>query len=130
MSKFAIKRPVIALLIWLLLIVGLGVFATSLDSKFDDSFSLPGAQSTKAQELLEELNSGGSNNASIKIIWSPTQGSVTDEKTQKAIQPLLESIAGLDGVDCVTSPYKKNVGSKCKTEVNVSVEKSLMHAIH
>ena len=130
MSKFAIKRPVIALLIWILLIVGLGVFATSLDSKFDDSFSLPGAQSTKAQELLEELNSGGSSNASIKIIWSPTQGSVTDEKTQKAIQPLLESIAGLDGVDCVTSPYEKNVGSKCKTEVNVSVEKSLMHAIH
>jgi RND superfamily putative drug exporter len=130
MSKFAIKRPVIALLIWALLIVGLGAFATSLGSKFNDSFSLPGAQSTKAQELLEKLNDGGSSNASIKIIWSPTQGSVTDEKTQKAIQPLLESISGLDGVQCVTSPYKKNLGSKCKSEVNVSVEKSLMHAIH
>jgi uncharacterized membrane protein YdfJ with MMPL/SSD domain len=40
MSKFAINRPVIALFIWLLVILGLGVFATSLDSKFNDSFSL------------------------------------------------------------------------------------------
>lgn len=130
MSKFAINRPVIALLIWLLVILGLGVFATSLDSKFNDSFSLPGAQSTKAQELLEKLNSGGSSDASIKIIWSPSKGLVTDEETQKEIEPLLKSIAGLAGVQCVTSPYKENLGSKCKTEVNVSVEKSLMHAIH
>jgi putative drug exporter of the RND superfamily len=83
MSKFAIHRPVIALIIWLLVILGLGVFATSLDSKFNDSFSLPGAQSTKAQELLEKLNSGGSSDASIKIIWSPTKGSVTDGKPKR-----------------------------------------------
>ena len=130
MSKFAIHRPVIALLIWFLVILGLGIFATSLDSKFNDSFSLPGAQSTIAQDLLEKLNTGGANNASIKIIWSPTEGSVSDEKTQKEIEPLLKSIAGLAGVQCVTSPYKDNLGSKCKTPVNVSVEKSLMHAIH
>lgn len=130
MSKFAIKRPVVALLVWFLLIVGLGAFAIGLNSQYIDSFSLPGAQSTQAQELLEKLNPSASNDISIKIIWSPTEGLVTDEKTQKAIQPLLESIAGLDGVQCVTSPYKENLGSVCKSEVNVSVEKSLVHAIH
>ena len=83
MSRFAIHRPKLALLIWLLVIVGLGVFATSLDSKFNDSFSLPGAQSTKAQDLLEKLNAGENNDVSIKVIWSPTQGKVTDEATKK-----------------------------------------------
>ena len=130
MSKFAIHRPVVALLIWFLVILGLGIFAASLGSKFNDSFSLPGAQSTKAQELLEKLNSVDSSNASIKVIWSPTAGKVTDEKTQKEIEPLLKSLAGLPGVQCVTSPYKDNLGSNCKSKVNVSVEKALMHAIH
>jgi RND superfamily putative drug exporter len=129
-SKFAIHRPVIALLIWLLLIVGLGVFATSLDSKFNDSFSLPGAQSTKAQELLEKLNTGEPDDASIKVIWSPNSGKVTDDATKKAVEPVLKEISQLKGVNCVTNPYGDNFGAKCTDKVNVSAEKALMHAIH
>ncbi len=130
MSKFAIHRPVIALLIWLLLIIGLGVFATSLDSKFNDSFSLPGAQSTKAQDLLEKLNTGEQNDVSIKVIWSPTGGKVTDDQTKKAVEPVLKEIAQFNRVNCVTNPYGDNFGDKCADKVNVSAEKVLMHSIH
>ncbi|MFY9208494.1 MAG: MMPL family transporter [Candidatus Nanopelagicales bacterium] len=130
MSRFAIHRPKLALLIWLLVIVGLGVFATSLDSKFNDSFSLPGAQSTKAQDLLEKLNAGENNDVSIKVIWSPTQGKVTDEATKKAVEPVLKEISKLNKVNCVSNPYGDNFGAKCASKVNVSAEKALMHTIH
>lgn len=130
MSKFAIHRPIIALLLWVLLIVGLGAFATTLNSQFNDSFSLPGAQSTKAQELLEKLNKGEPDNASIKIIWSPAQGKVLDEKTQKVVEPLLKEISQLNRVNCVSNPYGDNFGNACASTVNVSAEKALKHGIH
>lgn len=121
MSKFAIRRPLLALLIWFLVITGLGVFAGGLQSQFNDSFSLPGAQSTKAQELLEKLGSGKSQPATIKVIWSPIT---------PAIDPLLKELSGLPYVQCVATPEGKNLGTGCKDRKTVSVEDSLTHAIH
>lgn len=121
MSKFAIRRPLLALLIWFLVITGLGVFAGGLQSQFNDSFSLPGAQSTKAQELLEKLGSGKSQPATIKVIWSPIT---------PAIDPLLKELSGLSYVQCVATPEGKNLGTGCKDRKTVSVEDSLTHAIH
>lgn len=121
MSKFAIRRPLLALLIWFLVITGLGVFAGGLQSQFNDSFSLPGAQSTKAQELLEKLGSGKSQPATIKVIWSPIT---------PAIDPLLKELSGLSYVQCVATPEGKNLGTGCKDRKTVSVEASLTHAIH
>ena len=121
MSKFAIRRPVVALLIWFLVIIGLGAFAGGLQSKFNDSFSLPGAQSTKAQELLEKLGPTGTQPATIKVVWSPISPS---------IDPLLKQISELSYVECVTPPEGKNLGKGCKSPVTVPLEDALTHAIH
>ncbi len=130
MSKFAIHRPVLALVAWLLLVLGLGVFATSLDSKFNDSFSLPGAQSTKAQDLLEKLGSTKSQPASIKVIWSPTSGAIDSKDSQKEAEAILKEIGSLDFVGCVSNPYGDNYGKSCKEKIAVTVEAALTHAIH
>lgn len=126
MSKFAIRRPILALLIWFLVIIGLGIFAGSLQSTFNDSFSLPGAQSTKAQELLEKMDSGTSKSdatqlATIKVVWSPISPS---------IDPLLKELSELPYVQCINAPEGKNLGQGCKERVTLSVEAALTHAIH
>ena len=130
MSRLAIRRPVLALVVWFAIVLGLGVFASTLNSTFNDSFSLPGAQSTQAQDLLEKLNSGKATPTSIKIVWAPTQGKIESTNTKQAIDPLLKKISGLDYVACVESPYGENLGSSCATKTRISVEKALMHAIH
>ncbi len=130
MSRFAIRRPVLALVVWFAVVVGLGVFAGALNSTFNDSFSLPGAQSTKAQELLGKLNKGKESPATIKVVWSPEKGSIDAEATQKAVTPLLKEIASLSYVTCVQNPYGDNLGTSCATTTNISVEKALMHTIH
>lgn len=126
MSKFAIRRPILALLIWFLVITGLGIFAGSLQSTFNDSFSLPGAQSTKAQELLEKMDSGTSEPASIqlatiKVVWSPIS---------PKIDPLLKELSELPYVQCINTPEGKNLGQGCKERETLSVEAALTHAIH
>ena len=50
-SAWAIRRPVIALLTWLVAVVVVGLFAVTLDGKFNDSFSLPNTQSALAQDF-------------------------------------------------------------------------------
>lgn len=130
MSTFAIRRPILALLVWVAIVIGLGVFASTLNSTFNDSFSLPGAQSTKAQELLEKLNTGKASPTTIKVVWSPEKGSIDADETQKAITPLLKEISRLSYIACVQNPYGDNLGSSCATTTNISVEKALMHAIH
>ena len=120
----------IALAIWLAAVIGLGVFAGTVKSTFNDSFSLPGAQSTQAQELLEKLNTGKQSPATIKVVWSPASGSVTSDSTKKTIEPLLTEISQLDFVSCVVSPYGTNYGDQCTTKVTVSVQSALAHAIH
>jgi hypothetical protein len=61
-------------------------------------------QSTKAQELLEKLNTGEPDTASIKVIWSPASGKVTDDQTKKAVEPVLKEISQLSRVTCVSNP--------------------------
>lgn len=130
MSKFAIRRPILALIAWVVIVLGLGVFASTLNSTFNDSFSLPGAQSTQAQDLLETLNNDKESPATIKVVWSPEKGAIDAEATQKAVTPLLKELASLSYVACVQNPYGDNLGNSCATTTNISVEKALMHAIH
>lgn len=136
MSRFSIKRPVLALSLWLVVVLGLGIFASTLKSTFDDSFSLPGAQSTQAQETLEKLNAGKPSPSTVKVVWAPSNGDIEDIEdiesaaTKKALGPLLKKISGLDFVACVESPYGENLGASCATKTSISVEKALMHAIH
>ena len=130
MSKLAIHRPVLALLVWFAVILGLGIFAMSLGSKFNDSFSLPGAQSTKAQELLEKLSTTTDQPASIKVIWSPTNGSVDSSESKKETDSLLKKFGELEFVSCVSNPLGDNYGKSCKEKITVSVEAALTHAIH
>ncbi len=112
MSKFAIRRPVMALIVWFAAVIGLGVFAGSLQSTFNDSFSLPGAQSTQAQDLLEKLDSGKTSPTTIKVIWAPMSGDIDSSETRKAVEPVLKESSGLSFVSCVQDPYGQNFGSQ------------------
>lgn len=113
LSAWAIRRPVFALLAWLIAIVAAGFFAFSLDGKFNDSFSLPNTQSALAQNFLEEVNPGQANANTATVVWSPSSGSVDEEAVKTDVDALLTKLAGVQGVTCITSPYDKTYGSDC-----------------
>jgi len=114
LSSWAVRRPVIALVAWLvalIAVVGLGV---GVGGTLNDSFELPDTESTAAQKLLGELpNAGAANGATARVVWSPSAGSAVDEAAVAKVQPLLESFAALPSVDCVSTPFGPGLGKAC-----------------
>lgn len=106
LSRWAIRRPVVAIISWFVtVIVAVGI-GTQLGGDLNDSFELPGTESTTAQEFLGQLqNSGDASGSNVRIVWSPAEGTVLDPQVEAVITPGLEKISELSAVACVTSPY-------------------------
>ena len=113
-SAWAIRRPVIALLIWILATVGVGILATTFKGTFDDSFSLPNTQSAVAQDLLMEVNPQAADGNTANVVWAPKSGSVESDAVKAEVDSLLTKLAAIGGVKCITSPYDgKTYGPDC-----------------
>lgn len=113
LSEWAIRKPLAALLIWVLATVGIGVLATTFKAPFNDSFSLPNTQSALAQEFLAEVNPQAASGNTANVVWSPTSGSVTTPEVQAQVDGLLTQLAAIDGISCITSPYDTTYGPDC-----------------
>lgn len=108
LSQWAVRRPIAALIAYfvaLLAVIGIGL---NFGGTLNDSFDLPDTESTTAQELLSTLGNedidAQSSGATAKVVWSPAQGSAVDPQTLQVITPLLEQIAAISSVSCVTNP--------------------------
>ena len=123
LSRWAVNRPVIALISWVVALVVAGGLAGIFGGAFNDSFELPDTESTQAQELLEQTaGAAEAGGGTIRIVWSPENGSVTDPAVVKEITPLLEEVADLDSISCVQSPYGEQYGSDCQQQETMSEE--------
>ena len=128
MSRWAVRRPVVALLAWLLLLVGIGAAAARFGGTFNDSFALPGVQSTTAQDLLTALEGKPTDTTTVKVVWSPATGKVTDKATKDAMDPRLTDLAALSFVQCVAGPYGKDYGTTCPKATPVNLRAALVKA--
>lgn len=115
MSRWAVRHPIWALVAWALVLIGIGAGAAAFPGTYNDSFALPGASSTKAQDLLGELSRGPATTSSIQVVWEHPGSSVTSKQTQRQIDPLLKSLAELPFTRCVAGPYGRNDGRDCPT---------------
>lgn len=115
LSGWAVRRPVIALVVWFAAIAAVVVIGTRLGGELNDSFELPDTESTTAQSLLQSLPRSGATQATATIVWSPeAEGAkVTDAAVEQQITPLLESVAANPSVSCVVTPYGEPIGSDC-----------------
>ena len=126
---WAVRRPVIALIVWVVLLVVIGVAAVALGGKPNDSFALPNVQSTTAQDMLQKLSPSASSDPSGKVVWSPKAGVVTDAANQAAAVALLEKIADQPFVNCVTGPFGKNYGRACPAATPTDLKAALNTAV-
>lgn len=109
LSQWAVRKPLVALISYfvaLIAVVGIGI---SFGGSLNDSFDLPDTESTTATDLLAtignaELNASSSG-ATAQIIWSPATGSAVESAASALITPVLEEIAALPAVECVTNPF-------------------------
>ncbi|MCX6434299.1 MAG: MMPL family transporter [Actinobacteria bacterium] len=117
LSAWAVRRPVVALIAWfvaLVAIVGLGL---TVGGTLNDTFDLPDTESKTATDLLTSSGTDTSRlDGGATIVWSPATGSAVDPAVADQVQPLLQSLADLASVTCITTPFDPTVpavGSDC-----------------
>jgi len=120
-STWAIRRPLVAVLVWVIALVSVGFLATTFKGTFNDSFSLPNTQSALAQDFLIDVSPKNANTNSANVVWSPTSGTVNDKSVKSEVDALLTKVATVEGVKCITSPYDKTYGPDCPKKEPVSV---------
>ena len=128
MSRWAVHHPVRALVAWAVLLVVIGLSASRFSGAFNDSFALPGASSTTAQDLLTKLAGPPTDTSSIKVVWSSPSRSVTSDATKRAIDPTLKELAALPFTSCVVGPYGRNLGSSCPPATPVDLRAAVKAA--
>ena len=113
LSRWAVRKPVWALVAWFIAMVAVVGIGTRLGGELNDSFALPDTESTTATAMLSTLPPNEGGEAAVRIVWSPVGGDVTDSAVEAAITPVLQDIAALDSVTCVSNPYGDSFGRDC-----------------
>ncbi len=112
LSAWAVRRPVIALISWIVALVAVIGLGASLGGQLNDSFDLPDTESKVATDLLIASGTDTSRvDGGATVVWSPDTGTVMDPAVAQRVVPVLEEIAGLGSVTCVTNPLDPQGGS-------------------
>ncbi|MEZ4506482.1 MAG: MMPL family transporter [Thermomicrobiales bacterium] len=99
-------HPKRVLLVFFVLMAILIAVASSVRGHFVDSFSLPGAESQRAYDLLAERFPGASGITAQVVFQVDEGGSFQDPAVQEQIETLLAEIEQLPHVASTVSPYE------------------------
>ena len=104
LARWCFRHRFVVIAAWLLILVGLGAASTVIGSSFSDKFTLPGTQSTKANELLASQFKNSAGDSDTIVLHAKT-GKVTDAGIESAVTATLAQIAKAPQVGSVGSPY-------------------------
>jgi RND superfamily putative drug exporter len=85
------------------LLAGLGALAGTVGGQFSDEFSVPGAESQQALDLLEERFPAAANEGAT-VVFHTEEGTVRDGDRRQAIAEATREIAQLPDVSSVGNP--------------------------
>jgi RND superfamily putative drug exporter len=102
LARWSYRRRKAMLLIWIVALVGFIGLASTAGGEYSNDFSLPGAESQKAYDLLKEKYPAFSGDTADIVFKAQ---SVTDPEVQSTMEALFAKIAKVDLVVAVESPY-------------------------
>jgi RND superfamily putative drug exporter len=104
-ARWSYRRRWTILGIWIAALLGSGFLASSFGGEYSNDFSLPGAESQEAYDLLLDRFPAFSGDTA-DIVFKAEQG-VTDPAVQSSMEALFADLSELDHVVAVDSPYTK-----------------------
>ena len=105
LARWCTRHKIPVLLSWVFVLVALGGVVGAAGSAFSDSSRLPSSDSSTAYNLLAR---GGSDAAKVStgtIVWDTRSGSALSPAVNSRIAPMLASVAKVEGVKGVVSPF-------------------------
>ena len=103
-GRFAVRRRIAVLIVWLIALIGLGGAAAGLAGTMSDSFSIPG---TPAQQAMDQLAAKmpAAGGATGRIVFAvPAGHTVTEPAYRQAISSMLAQTSRLPSVVGVVDP--------------------------
>jgi RND superfamily putative drug exporter len=104
LASWCFRHRRIVLLSWLVALIGLGALTSTLGSAYNDSFTLPGTESTKALNLLQHAFPAQAGESDT-IVWHTATGSVNDPAVRTRVTAMLTQVQHAPGVGHVASAY-------------------------
>ncbi|MER5931853.1 MMPL family transporter [Streptomyces sp. NPDC002054] len=114
LGRLAFRRRGLTALLWVLILGGVGVAASSAPPPPADTFSMPGTESQKAFDLLEEKFPAASADGAIArvVIRAPKGEKISGPERKAAVSGLVSDLTKAPEVGSVTDPYTANAISK------------------
>ena len=105
LARWCTRHKISVLLSWVFVLVALGGAVGAAGSAFSDSSRLPSSDSSTAYNLLGKAGSNAAKVTTGTIVWDTRSGSALSPAVSSKIKPMLASVARVDGVQGVVSPF-------------------------
>jgi RND superfamily putative drug exporter len=104
LGRYAFRKKYTVIAIWLIAFIAITGLSQVIGSKFSDSFSLPGTDSSKALALLGKAfpNQAGD---SESMVFHVANGTVNDPAIKSAMQQVFAKVSTIPSVGAVKSPF-------------------------
>ncbi|WP_328464790.1 MMPL family transporter [Actinoplanes sp. NBC_00393] len=107
LGRFSFRQRRLTLAVWVTVLALFGIGAATLSGPTSGAFSIPGTESSRAMEVLEEKFGGGSDTASAKVVFtSPGDTKLTGAEQKAAIETAIAELAKAPQVASVASPFE------------------------
>lgn len=93
LGRWSFRHRRIVVSFWIALLILMGVGSATLSGKTSDQFSLPGIESTKAFDLIQERTDTAADGATARLVFQAPDGTkLSDPTNQKAIDTALAEV--------------------------------------
>ncbi|GIM93436.1 MMPL family transporter [Paractinoplanes toevensis] len=117
LGRFSFRRRGLVALLWVAVLALFGVGAATLSGPTSDAFSIPGTESSRALDVLEEKFGSGSDGTTSKVVFTVGGDAKLTGTTQKAaIEKAVAELAKAPQVVSVADPFTaKTVSADAQT---------------
>ncbi|MDU0252082.1 MMPL family transporter [Streptomyces sp. PU10] len=123
LGRRAFRRRGLVALLWVAILVGAGAASSVAPAPPEDSFSMPGTESQKAFDLLDEqFPAASAEGATARVvIRAPEGGKISDPAGKDRVEELVTALGAGPQVSSVDDPFKANAVSEDGTTAYASV---------
>ncbi|MFD0310071.1 MMPL family transporter [Streptomyces sp. NPDC127119] len=105
LARWCFRHRLLVVGIWVVVLVALAVPYAALGARYSDAFTLPGTESSKAQERLQASEPRQAGDSDQIVVHVRRDGSVRDAAVRHKVTSMLHRVAELPSVASVTSMY-------------------------
>ena len=106
LGRAGFRRRGIVVLLWAVVLGGLGLGAATLSGPVSSSFSIPGTESQQALDLLSTRTGANADSATARVVFIATEGNtVTSPAAHEAIETAVKNLSALPNARAVADPF-------------------------